>query len=120
MLNKGKIIKIGAISDQLGLSRYTPRFYEKLALLRTNRAVSGIREYSEGDIARLKLIICFKESGIPFGDINQYLELVDQGPGNEDQGLAIRLKSKERLEESLRKIERSIEMLNAKTFLCQN
>ena len=83
-------------------------------------AVSGIREYSEGDIARLKLIICFKESGIPFGDINQYLELVDQGPGNEDQGLAIRLKSKERLEESLRKIERSIEMLNAKTFLCQN
>lgn len=56
---------IGAISDHLGLSRDTPRFYEKLSLLKTNRAVSGIREYSEGDIARLKLIICFKESGIP-------------------------------------------------------
>ena len=83
-MNKGKIMKIGAISDQLGLSRDTSRFYEKLGLLKTNRAVSGIREYSEGDIARLKLIICFKEPGIPLGDIKQYLKLVDQGPGNED------------------------------------
>ena len=84
MFNKGKIMKIGAISDQLGLSRDTPRFYEKLGLLKTNRAVSGIREYSEGDIARLKLIICFKESGIPLGDIKEYLKLVDQEPDNED------------------------------------
>lgn len=77
-------MKIGAISDLLGLSRDTPRFYGKLGLLKTNWAVSGIREYSEGDIVWLKLIICFKESGIPLGDIKQYLKLVDQGPGNED------------------------------------
>ena len=80
---------------------------------------SGIRKYSDADINRLKLIICFKESGIPLVDIRAYLTLVDEGQGNEDLRLAILLHFKARLEDNLKKIQRSLEMLNAKIAVSQ-
>ena len=107
------VMKIGDISDRLGLSRDTLRFYEKIGLLKAERSNSGIRDYTEANVNRLKLIICFKESGIPLVDIRAYLALVDKGPGNEDERLAILLRSKARLEDNLKKIQRSLEMLNA-------
>ena len=108
------VMKIGDISDRLGISRDTLRFYEKIGLLKAERSNSGIRDYTEANVNRLKLIICFKESGIPLVDIRAYLALVDKGPGNEDEWLAILLRSKARLEDNLKKIQRSLEMLNAK------
>ena len=79
-------MKIGDISERLGLSHDTLRFYEKIGLLKADRTNSGIKEYSDADINRLKLIICFKESGIPLVDIGAYLALVDEGPGMKING----------------------------------
>lgn len=79
-------MKIGDIPERLGLSRDTLRFYEKIGLLKADRTNSGIREYSDADINRLKLIICFKESCIPLVDIRAYLALVDEGPGMKING----------------------------------
>lgn len=101
--------------SQIGLASLAIRsvFYEKIGLLKAERSNSGICEYTEADVNRLKLIICFEELGIPLVDIRAYLALVDEGPGNEDERLAILLRSKARLEESLKKIQRSLEMLDA-------
>ena len=108
--------------SQIGLASLAIRsvFYEKIGLLKAERSNSGIREYTEADVNRLKLIICFGELGIPLVDIRAYLALVDEGPGNEDERLAIILRSKARLGESLKKIQRSLEMLDAaKSEVCQ-
>ena len=48
---------IGDISKQLGLSADTLRYYEKISLLpNVSRNASGIRQYDDKDISRLKFI----------------------------------------------------------------
>ncbi len=49
--------KIGNVSDHTGLTADTLRYYEKFGLLpKVTRNASGIREYTDKDISRLKFI----------------------------------------------------------------
>jgi len=49
--------KIGKVSDHTGLTADTLRYYEKFGLLpKVTRNASGIREYTDKDISRLKFI----------------------------------------------------------------
>ncbi len=49
--------KIGAVVNELGISADTLRYYEKFGLIPgVARTVSGIRQYSDRDISRLKFI----------------------------------------------------------------
>ena len=107
-------MKIGELAQQVGLTRDTLRFYEKIGLFKPHRSSSGIRDYCDEDIDRLRVIICFKDSGIPLEDIKQYLVLVDQGPGNEEERLAILTKSKKRLQETLEKLKKTMDLLDYK------
>lgn len=51
------LYRIGDISKQLGLSADTLRYYEKISLLpNVSRNASGIRQYDDKDISRLKFI----------------------------------------------------------------
>ncbi len=107
-------MKIGELAKRVGLTRDTLRFYEKIGLFKPQRSSSGIRDYCDEDIDRLRVIICFKDSGIPLEDIKQYLALVDHGPGNEEERLAILIKSKKRLQETLEKLKKTMDLLDYK------
>lgn len=49
--------RIGEISERLGVSIDTLRYYEKIGLLPTvARSASGIRKYDDEDLARLRFI----------------------------------------------------------------
>ncbi len=68
--------KIGDVTQQLGLSADTLRYYEKIGLLPPiYRAASGIRAYAERDLSRLRFIQRAKSMNFSLQEIGQLLEM---------------------------------------------
>lgn len=68
--------KIGEVSQLLGLSADTLRYYEKINLLpRVSRNASGIREYDDKDISRLKFIQRAQKVKFSLNDILDLLQM---------------------------------------------
>ena len=67
-------MKIGAVSEQTGLSTHTIRYYEKLGLInKATKDSSGHRVYSLKGIELLNWIACLKKSGMSLSKINTYV-----------------------------------------------
>ena len=68
--------KIGEISELLGLSADTLRYYEKIRLLpKVSRNASGIREYDDKDISRLKFIQRAQKMNFSLAEISDLLKM---------------------------------------------
>ncbi|QBD80744.1 MerR family transcriptional regulator [Ktedonosporobacter rubrisoli] len=66
---------IQEVAEQIGLSAYTIRFYEKIGVLPTiKRGAHGIREFSEADVEFLRFLIQLKQTGMSLEDISAFLE----------------------------------------------
>jgi len=79
-------LSIGKLSDRVGFSNPTIRYYEKLGLLDTpQRSSSGYRLYSEADEERLKFIQKAKKIGLSLEEIKQLITVRQNGtpPCNE-------------------------------------
>ncbi len=73
--NPGVGYKIGDVTDQLGLSADTLRYYEKIGLLSPIRAASGMRAYRERDLSRLRFVQRAKSMNFSLKEIGQLLEM---------------------------------------------
>jgi len=84
-------LSIGQVAERTGLSVHALRFYEREGLLadRVRRESNGRRVYTEDDVDWLVMCIRFRSSGMPLDTIRQYTDLVRQGPGNEQDRLAL-------------------------------
>ena len=60
-----KMKTVGEVSKLVGVSVRTLHYYEEVGLLRTQRADSGYRIYSDEDVNRLKEIVRYRELDIP-------------------------------------------------------
>ena len=68
--------KIGEIATTLGLSADTLRYYEKIKLLpKVSRNASGIREYDDKDISRLKFIQRAQKMNFSLAEISDLLKM---------------------------------------------
>ena len=71
---------IKEVSEQLGLTQDTLRYYEKVGMIPpVTRTKGGIRDYKEGDIAWVKLATCMRNAGLPVKVMIDYLGLYKQG-----------------------------------------
>lgn len=62
------------VAELTGISAYTIRFYEKSGILpRVERSESGIRRFSEADVASLRYIADFKKTGMALEDIAPFI-----------------------------------------------
>ena len=67
--------QIGDVTRRLNISADTLRYYEKIHLLRPiSRVPSGLRNYSEKDISRLKFIRRAQRMGFSLEDIGHLLD----------------------------------------------
>jgi len=67
---------IGEAARQLEISVDTLRYYEKIGLLpKVNRAESGIRQYSDRDISRLKFIKRAQQMNFTLAEIGDLLKM---------------------------------------------
>lgn len=70
MDSDGLVMKIGEVSETLGVSQRTLRYYEELGLVAPRRSRGGIRLYSEADIGRIREILAKTEQGYSLGSIS--------------------------------------------------
>jgi len=68
--------RIGDITKLLGLSTDTLRYYEKIKLLpKVSRTQSGIRQYDDKDISRLKFIQRAQKMNFSLAEIGDLLKM---------------------------------------------
>jgi len=68
--------RIGDITQQLGLSADTLRYYEKIGLLpKVKRTDSGIRAYGDTDISRIKFIQRAQKMNFSLAEIKDLLAM---------------------------------------------
>jgi len=68
--------KISEVSAQLSLTQDTLRYYEKIGLLNTvERSASGIRQYTAGDISRLRFIQRAQKMNFSLAEISELLTM---------------------------------------------
>ena len=72
-------MNIKKVSEQTGVSADTIRYYERIGLLpRVCRNKSGVRDFSEQDIAALEFIRCFRSAGMSVESLIEYMSLVEE------------------------------------------
>ena len=77
---------IKEVSEKVGLSIYTLRFYDKQRLLPfVARNQVGYREFTDGDLNIIHTICCLKDTGMKINDIREYVNDIMAGPTTIDE-----------------------------------
>ena len=77
---------------------------------------SGIRQFSDTEIAALKLIECLKKSGLEIRDIKQFMEWCAQGSETYPQRHALFVQQAERVEAEIARLQKSLDMIRFKCW----
>lgn len=106
---------IKEISEQLGISQDTLRYYEKVGMIpAVTRTKGGIRDYQEDDIAWVKLVTCMRNAGLPVKVMIDYLNLYKQGDSTIQVRCDLLKEQREKLLDQRKQIEETLERLNYK------
>lgn len=110
-----KKIKIKDVSELLGVSTYTLRYYEKIGLLNfVKRNENGIREFEPSDLITINTIICLKKTGMPLKEIKKYLQLADNGIGTAEQRRSMMVHQKQRVLDEIASLQKSMRVIDRK------
>jgi DNA-binding transcriptional MerR regulator len=81
---------IADAAEASGLTAHTLRYYERAGLLRpVERAGSGHRRYSDGDLSWIDFLTKLRSTGMPIRQMRRYAELVWAGDHTEPERLAL-------------------------------
>ncbi len=73
-----KLVQIGELARNLGITTRTIRYYEEIGLMGKNDRLGGsTRTYNKDDILRLKFILKLKTLGISLKEIEQLSDIFD-------------------------------------------
>ena len=95
-------MNIKKVSEQTGISADTIRYYERIGLLpRVTRNKSGVRDFSERDIATLEFVRCFRKAGMSVESLIEYMALVEEGDGTEEARMTLLEEQRDKLADVL-------------------
>ncbi|WP_410504540.1 MerR family transcriptional regulator [Ligilactobacillus salivarius] len=96
-------MNIKKVSEQLGISSDTIRYYERIGLVPPiNRDKNGVRNFTDIDIQRLDFIKCMRHAGLSIESLHEYMHLYSL---NDDRTIPAR---KRILEEEAEKLDERI------------
>ena len=99
-------MNIKKVSEQLGISSDTIRYYERIGLVPPiNRDKNGVRNFTDIDIQRLDFIKCMRHAGLSIESLHEYMHLYSL---NDDRTIPAR---KRILEEEVEKLDERIASL---------
>ncbi len=108
-------MKISEASERTGLSKDTLRYYERIGLLpAVPRQNGGIRDYQEGDIARIDFIKCMRSAGLPVEVLIEYIALAQMGDQTVEDRRAILQEQREILAAKLDELRSTLDLLDYK------
>lgn len=106
---------IKEISEEIGISPYTLRYYEREGILPfVKRDPNGIRIYDEESLEWLDFILSLRSTGMPLAEIKQYVELYQEGESTLQLRKEMMLKHKEKVEKDLAETVKNLEKINYK------
>ena len=110
-------MNIGTASEKSGLPAKTIRYYEKIGLLRADRAGNGYRDYSMSDVHRLRFLQRSRSLGFSVEECRRLLSLYsDKKRASSD----VKALAKTKLAEIGRKLAELIELRNTMRHFVHN
>src|SRR5881275_1876616 len=84
-------VSIAEAARRTGVSTHTLRYYERVGLVVTpvDRTSGGRRRYHQLDLDWIVICTKLRATGMPIKTIRRYAQLVSDGPGNEQERLAL-------------------------------
>ncbi|WP_031077604.1 MerR family transcriptional regulator [Streptomyces sp. NRRL WC-3742] len=115
-------LSIGEVAQRSGLSVHALRFYEREGLFANpvRRLANGRRIYHEEDLEWLAICTRLRSSGMSLATIRQYIELARGGPGNEHERLELLRAHERQVEEQVRELERTLEVMRYKVRIYED
>ena len=105
---------ISQMAQRFGVEPHTLRFYEKEGIIQPERTPSGIRSYTEENVAQLEMAMCLKSTGMPLKEIRRYFDLVAQGKSTVEERLQIFTGHRQRVLEEIQELQRHLEKIEHK------
>lgn len=111
---------IKEVSELMNLPISTIRYYDKEGLLPfIERKASGYRIFSDTDIQMLKVIECFKSTGMSIKDIKQFIEWVKLGDDSLQERYNLFVERKKVVEEQMSALQKQMDIINHKLWYYQ-
>lgn len=107
---------IGQVADMCDLPISTLRYYDKEGLFPNLIRVSGIRQFSDNDLERIKVIECLKKSGLEIKDIKQFMAWCVEGSSTYTKRRELLEKQKHQLEGEIERLNKALDMLKFKCW----
>ena len=108
---------IGEVAKMFNISISTLRFYDKEGLfLNLEKTSSGVRKFNDKNIESLRVIECLKKSGLQIKDIKNFMYLCSLGDETIKERLELFLKQKENVENKIKELENSLNMIKFKCW----
>ena len=103
------------VSKITGLTTHTLRYYDKEGLLPYVRKLkNGIREFSDDDLNRIKIIECLKSTRLQIKEIKKYIDLHEQVDKTLTERLSLFENQKQKVQEQINTLENCMEKINYK------
>lgn len=110
-----KTYSISEVANELNLTVYTLRYYDKEGLMPfVERTHSGIRVFKETDIDALKIIECLKATGMPIKEIKQFIDWCSDGDSTLQQRSNMFLERKAIVEAQMEELKKTMEVIKHK------
>lgn len=106
---------IKQVSDKLGISSYTIRYYENIGLIPfVERKGANVRMFSDYTIEWLKLVICLRKTGMPIEEVKLYNDLCLKGDSTINERLGLIKTQEERIDQQIEELKKVKELLKRK------
>lgn len=114
-----KTYSISEVAEQFDLQPHTLRFYEREGIITPERAANGIRQYTEANVAQMKMVLCLKDTGMSIKDIRRYFQLVTEGDDTLTERLEILVQQREQVLREIDELKEHLEMIERKVGIYQ-
>ncbi|MGH9228097.1 MAG: MerR family transcriptional regulator [Acidimicrobiales bacterium] len=107
-------LPIAEAAERTGTTAHTLRYYERIGLLDVPRDHAGRRRYTETELARVVFITRLRLTAMRIRDVQAYFRLVDAGPGNEAERLALLERHRSQVKDRLVELQAALDVIDFK------
>ena len=111
------MFNITEVSNKVGLSKHTLRYYEKIELLIIPKDAKGHRTYKDTDLSALIFIKCLTKTGMPLDQIKELSKLALK---NTERILSILELHRTKILSDLSESKQSLKMIESKIELANS